>query len=146
MRVCGLGSAIHPWPIEAAGWLNQIGTSTSRLLDVTQVLDLPYQLIHRTASACSVQRPTRSVVYQVFGSGPVDYYVNSLAELWRLLSASPLLAFHVLACPLEKLPAYVGLEERWRRRDPAIASAVRSALLAGPRFSFGEPVPHAVFP
>ena len=67
------------------GWLHLIRNASGTSLRAAHVMDLPYQLIHRTASVCSVSGPVRAVVYQVFGEALLDYYVNNLSELWRRL-------------------------------------------------------------
>ena len=121
------------------GWLHPIRKTSGISLRAAHVMDLPYQLIHRTASACSVSGPLRAVVYQVFGEALLDYYVNNLSQLWRQLGRTVAIGFHVLGCPLNSLPAHENLVKRWRQRDRQVGEAVRDALLTGPLFSFGEP-------
>ena len=121
------------------GWLDLIRGASGTSLSVADVMDLPYQLIHRTASVCSVSRPGRAVVYQVFGEGPFGYYVNNLSDLWRRLGRTAAIGFHVLGCPLNSLPTHEGLVKRWNQGDRHFGEAVRDALLTGPLFSFGEP-------
>jgi hypothetical protein len=121
------------------GWLDLIRDATGTSLNVNDVRDLPYQLIHRTASVCSVLRPVRAVVYQVFGEGPPDYYVNKLSVLWRLLGRSAAISFHVLRCPLNFLPTHEDLVKQWKQRNHPVGDAFRTALLTGTLFSFGEP-------
>jgi hypothetical protein len=122
------------------GWLGLIRNTTGTSLRPVHVMDLPYQLIHRTASLCSVSAPDRAMVYQVFGETLLNYYVNNLSELWRRLGRTEAIRFHVLSCPLSRLPTHEGLVKRWKQRDRHVGEAVRAALLTGPLFSFGEPV------
>src|SRR5262245_21838396 len=56
------------------GWLCAIEAAAEASIQRDAVRDIPYQLIHRTASVCCVGRPKRLVVYQVFGVPPADYY------------------------------------------------------------------------
>jgi len=121
------------------GWLHSIRNTAGISLRAAHVMDLPYQLIHRTASACSVSGPNRAVVYQVFGEALLDYYVNNLSELRRRLGPAAAMGFHVLGCPLRSLPTHENLVKRWKQRDRHVGEAVRDALLTGPLFSFGEP-------
>ncbi len=121
------------------GWLDLIRRVSGASLRVAHVKDLPYQLIHRSASACAVSPPVPAVVYQVFGERLLDYYVNNLSELWRRLGRTEAIRFHVLSCPLKSLPTHEGLVKRWKQRDRHVGEAVRDALLTGPLFSFGEP-------
>ena len=126
------------------GWLHVIRNASGISLRAAHVLDLPYQLIHRTASVCSVAGSLRAVVYQVFGKALLDYYVNNLSELWRRLGGTATLGFYVLRCPLKSLPAHENLVKRWMQRDRHVGEGVRDGLLAGPLFSFGEPASQAL--
>jgi len=121
------------------GWLHPIRHTVGISLRAAHVMDLPYQLIHRTASVYSVAGPNRAVVYQVFGEALRDYYVNNLSELRRRLGRAAAMGFHVLGCPLSSLPTHENLVKRWKQRDRHVGEAVRDALLTGPLFSFGEP-------
>ena len=121
------------------GWLNLIRRVSGAWPRARDVMDLPYQLIHRTASVCLVSGPIRAVVYQVFGEALLDYYVRNLSELWRRLDRTVAIGFHVLSCPLNSLPTHEGLVKRWKQRDRHFGEAVRNAVLTGPLFSFGEP-------
>jgi hypothetical protein len=48
------------------GWLDLIRDASGTSLRVADVMGLPYQLVHRTASVCFVAGHVRAVVYQVF--------------------------------------------------------------------------------
>jgi hypothetical protein len=126
------------------GWLDLIRGASGTSLRTADVMDLPYQLIHRTASVCSVSRPVRAVVYQVFGEGPFDYYVNSLSDLWRRFGRMAAIGFHVLGCPFSSLQTHEDLVKRWKQGDRHLGEAVRDALLTGSLFSFGEPTSQSV--
>ncbi len=126
------------------GWLDLIRRASGTSLSVSNVMGLPYQLVHRTASVCSVSRPVRAVVYQVFGQDPLDYYVNNLSELWLRLDRPAAIGFHVFSCPLNSLPTHKDLVEEWKQRDHHVGDAVRIGLLMGTLFSFGEPASQSV--
>jgi len=121
------------------GWLDLIRDATGTSLNVNDVQDLPYQLIHRTASVCSVLRPVRAVVYQIFGGGPLDYYISKLSELWGRLGRTTAIRFHVLSCPVNFLPMHDDLVKQWKQRNHPVGGALRTALLTGTLFSFGAP-------
>jgi hypothetical protein len=57
-----------------AGWLGLIDKVTAVSLTIDSVLDLPYQLVHRAASACFSLATHRAVLYQVFDAahGPLS--------------------------------------------------------------------------
>jgi len=118
------------------GWLGLLGRVALRPLSASDVLDLPYQLIHRAASACFPERRHRALAYLVFGNAAAHYaeHVGSLAALLGS-TALPLL---VLSCPATELEACEALAKRWDGGERELARDVRDALLAGRLFSFGE--------
>ena len=133
------------------GWLDLIRGASGTSLSVADVMNLPYQLIHRVASVCSVSRPVRAVVYQVFGQEPLDfgqdplaYYANNLSDLRQRLGRTAAIGFHVLGCPLNSLSTHENLVKRWKQGDRHFGEAVRDALLTGPLLSFGEPSSESV--
>jgi hypothetical protein len=121
------------------GWFGLIEAATSSRLTVDRVADLPYQLIHRTASACAMDSSNRGVIYQLFGNGPIDHYVDDLLSLSRHLAFASALRFMVLACPFTAHAEFKALESRWARGERSMGKDLRRALIAGPLFSFGNP-------
>jgi hypothetical protein len=117
------------------GWVELIRTGTATKLDIEQLLDLPYQLIHRAAAACGVQCGSRALAYQVFGTES-DYYVKTLTAFRNVLGPTEGLKLFVVATKAEPLDAL--------RAVPADANAIREALCTGPLFKFGEPTVHRI--
>jgi hypothetical protein len=119
-----------------AGWLELIEFRTSKVIDVEQVLDLPYQLIHRVASPCSVERAQRAVIYLVFGSAAHHYstQMRTFAEL--LGDRRPVLA--VMSCPFMPSAAYQEILNRWDAGERRLNHDMRSALRAGSLMTFSE--------
>ena len=125
------------------GWLDLIRAATGVEVTAAEVAELPYQLIHRTASVCSIPREVRAVVYQVFGNAPHDYYVDILSDLAGRIGRPPRLGFHVLSCPMECHQSHADLVQQWKQGARLVGEAVRRELLSESLFSFGEPVHHA---
>lgn len=119
------------------GWLGLISATTTLPLTSDSVLDLPYQLIHRTASVCFLGRPTASVVYLVFGEKSAPRYRESLSDFAELLGSPPMISFHLLSCTVAETDSYSGLLKRWDRGDRKLGDEVRNMLRRGPAFSFG---------
>jgi hypothetical protein len=119
------------------GWLSLINKTAQEPVGVESVLDLPYQLVHRTASACSTAATDRVLAYMVFGDDPGAYYADDVAALDRLLGEPAGLAIHVLSIPLCGEPALDVLIERWDAGERQLSGAVREVLLMGPLFRFG---------
>jgi hypothetical protein len=128
------------------GWLGLIGRVAGGPVDADAVADLPYQLIHRTASVCSVERPRRQVVYQVFGDAPPPYYADQLGRLAGILGPGGRIGFAVLGCAFRPSAAYRQLETDWDSGERDLGGRVRAALIAGPLLEFGEPVTLQVLP
>lgn len=119
------------------GWLSLLDPLAQTAVGVEAVLDLPYQLVHRTASACSMAVTDRAMVYLIFGDDPGMHYAEDVAALDHLLGEPAGLAMHVLNVPLRGEPAFAALTARWDAGERKLAGAVREALLAGPLFRFG---------
>jgi hypothetical protein len=70
------------------GWLDMIGDRTRRSLTTSNVKDIPYQLVHRTASACHLSKKRTVVIYQVFtleGSVHKGFYNDDMRSLRDLV-------------------------------------------------------------
>ena len=123
------------------GWLEIIAQTTGCSLLTDDILDLPYQLIHRTASACSASSPEHAVIYLVFGEGSAISYEKPIRALAELLRSAPRMRFALVECGLDKQSAFTELEDRWKRKDDGIGDAVRNAIRMAPCSSSGVCVP-----
>jgi hypothetical protein len=119
------------------GWLDVISKTTTRPLTSDSVLDLPYQLIHRTAAACFPARPRACLVYLVYGVKPAAYYHESLSGFAELLGSPRSVSFHLLSCTLTGTNSHADLLARWDRGDRKLGNEVRDILRRGPVFTFG---------
>jgi hypothetical protein len=122
------------------GWISAIEAATESAVDRQVVAELPYQLIHRTASVCCVSRRKRVVVYQVFGGSPGPYYVEDLGRLASKMAAGDRVSFFVVGSAFHPTTAYAELVARWDAGERGIGTDVRNALIAGPLLEFDEPV------
>jgi hypothetical protein len=123
-----------------AGWLDCISGIAAKPVEVAEVSNIPYQLIHRTASVCSLVRRERIVVYQLFGASDLDVYRRDLTALHTLVSTAAI-RFVIVACPFKKSVRYVELEAAWHRGERHdLSGRVRQALLDGPLFTFAVPL------
>jgi hypothetical protein len=122
------------------GWLCAIEAAAEASIQRDAVMDLPYQLIHRTASVCCVGRRKRLVVYQVFGDSPSDYYAEDLGRFAATIAAPERISFVVLECPCRSTDTYARLERRWDVGERGLGDDVLAAMLAGPMLEFGQPV------
>jgi hypothetical protein len=125
------------------GWLDTINRATGGQLMPEQVRTVTYQLIHRTASACTPPAENRVVVYHCFDL--VDeyrsYYSEQLARLANLIAKHELLAFYLCESSLSKTAAYAELQVRWRANTSRnFADAVRQLLKTQSIATFSTPV------
>jgi hypothetical protein len=120
------------------GWLCLIEKATGVRLGAAQVAEHPYQLIHRTASACYPPVKRRWVIYQLFPEPVPRRYLEHLSGLQRMLSSQDGLSFGVLLSPLKKSPEYSKIEARWERGERDLSTEVRAGLLSGTLLGFGD--------
>ena len=122
------------------GWLRAIEDGAQAAVDREVVRELPYQLIHRTASVCCVSRRKRVVVYQVFGDSPGMYYTEDLRRLAATMPDRKGVSFHVVASAFRPTTTYALLAARWDAGERNMGADGRDALVAGPLLEFAEPV------
>ena len=100
------------------GWLTLIQSRTGVSLAIVDISSLPYQLIHRTASACFAGVNSQHIVYQLFDPTKQDYYSECLRELAILFQKGSSLSFWLMLCPFEPLEDYQKLLDHWDRTTP----------------------------
>jgi hypothetical protein len=118
------------------GWLRLINRRTASALSQESVLDLPYQLVHRAASACFPTKAKSALVYLVFGGDPATHYSKHLAQLASLLADRSRLSIRLLRCSLTGSDIHREQVTRWKNGERTLAASVRKALAAAPVFVF----------
>ena len=80
---------------------------------------MPYQMIHRAASACCLDAENRWLAYQVFDAskGKWDMYLADLRTLAKLLGKRSTLRICVVGCSLTRTDRQIELEQRWDDGD-----------------------------
>jgi hypothetical protein len=113
------------------GWLELLNTCTSRKLNVIDVLNLPYQLIHRAASACQGRKSF--LVYQLFyiASGKVETSFDDLKSLVTLLGSDTSLSVVVAKCSINPTSQWDELNKRWRAGERDLSKEVINGLKDG---------------
>jgi hypothetical protein len=124
--------------IVLAGWLQLIARAVGVTIGADAVTGFPYQLIHRTASACHPNASQRWVVYQLFSDERVAYYRSHLGNLCHLLGRPAALRFGLLVTPPELTSDYMKLTTRWASGERDLSNEVRGGLLSGNFFKFGR--------
>ena len=124
------------------GWLETINRATGSNLEKDQVLGITYQLIHRTASACTPAAEKRAVVLHYFD--PIEemakHYKTQLTALSQLIASPRTLALILYITTLRKTAAYADLQSEWlANKKPDMSSSVRRLLHERNVASFNEP-------
>ena len=97
------------------GWLDRLQVCATTKLRLEYLAELPYQMIHRAASACCLDAENRWLVYQVFDAskGKWNMYLADLRTLAKLLGERSTLRICVAGCSLTRTDRQIELEQRW---------------------------------
>lgn len=128
------------------GWLHVISEVAEKPIELEAVTDVPYQLLHRTASVCCASRPLRCVIYQVFGEVAPAHYAEDLRRLATVIACSDRVPFLLLECRFQATDAYRRLVARWHAGERDLGANVRQALIRGRLLEFSEPVATLIEP
>lgn len=132
------------------GWLDLINGTNGSNLSIDAVMDITYQTIHRTASACLPHKNRtdvkRLMVYQWFVDADEDgkNYREQLTALKHLMGNDAIqLALMTCRMILDKSPAYQSLVRQWdgsrRKGDLDFSKEVKAGLNRDGFISFAEP-------
>ncbi len=107
------------------GWLGLLSSD----LKQKDVAELPYQLVHRAASACHPDAECRHLVYQVFDadSAKREMYLSDLRKFRSLLSPDRL-SIHLVECSIQRTPLQECLERKWNEGERDLHEHVLSGL------------------
>ena len=120
-----------------------INEATGSDLQRDNVLDVVYQLVHRTASVCSLDVEQRAVVYHDFD--PVErhreYYATQLQMLADRIAAHDRIQFFLYMTTLTKTREYSRLQSEWSNTNsaPDVPDEVRELLIAWNIADFSDP-------
>jgi hypothetical protein len=116
-----------------AGWLDLIYGCATTNLEAVDVMDLPYQLIHRAASACHPQVESRWLVYQLLGVSAQEQatYLRDLEALAALMGAGSRLTICVAECSIERSERQIKLERLRDSDERDLGEGLLAGLGAG---------------
>lgn len=108
---------------ELDGWVDLLNKGAGSSLTPLMVYRLPYQLVHRAASACQPSARQHWLVYHIFGAGSTtsEVYLRDLATLGRLLGAWSSLQIRLVCSELGSSARQVGPRDRWRGGELDVA-------------------------
>lgn len=124
------------------GWLEHLQLFATKPLHLNDFSMAVYQMVHRAASASAMSRTPRLIYlhFELAGGagGPrTDQYLTDLTYLYNLLGKPPNFPFHLAEVRIKPMPAFSALEHL-KKGSIETDLAVRSALLSGRLFEFGE--------
>jgi hypothetical protein len=119
-----------------AGWLDILSSRTGRTIDTSEILYLPYQLIHRAASACSMPRLKPVLIYQIFDSSKRTYYSNILDGIKDVIGKNVVVGLQI--SHFEPNQNYLQLISRFRSGERKLSSMVIESLKDGPIGNFED--------
>ncbi len=110
------------------GWLEIISNLYKINISIDMVIDLPYQLIHRTASACSLEKKDVNVIYLCFDLSKFKrkYYTNQLSKFSLLLEGK--INFYLAFCEISKMENQNSLEVDWKNGNRNLSNRVLQGL------------------
>jgi hypothetical protein len=124
------------------GWLERLQPFAMKPLRLNDFSMAVYQMVHRAASASAMSR-SPSLIYLHFefeggsGGASTDQYHTDLTYLHNLLGQPLNFPFHLVEVGIKPTSAFSALEHL-KKGSPETDLTVRSALLSGMLFEFGE--------
>lgn len=103
-----------------------------------KIVDLPYQLIHRVASACSLNKEHTELIYIGFSLNDkkTNYYLDSLRKTSTILENK--LDLYLYCYNIFKSQEQISLEERWDNGERDLSEGVIDGLLNNNLMTFSE--------
>lgn len=116
-------------------WLSLINQNTGAALQLSDISAIPYQLVHRAASACaSGQRPQLAYLeFLTSGRSPAGHRLEDLDRLYTALGRPTTFPFHLIQIQTELTSEFDQIEIM---EQSQATEAVRPALLSGTLFRF----------
>lgn len=114
------------------GWLGLLGNCATKNIKIDDVVDLPYPLVHRAASACHSDAESRWLVYQLFDVSPDKrkMYLADLSKLATLMGGDTRLRIRLVDCSVQRSDRQIELERMWDSGKRDIHEYVLAGLKA----------------
>jgi len=111
------------------GWLELINNFTDLKVDISEITDLPYQLIHRVASACSLKKQHTEIIYVGFNLNErkANYYLSCLEKFSKILENR--IDLYLYCYDIDKSEELIKLEKKWDSGERDLSQNVISGLV-----------------
>ncbi len=129
------------------GWLEHLNRLAARALQLEDVSDVVYQVLHRAASACAIATENDCVPHLIYlhfhpsplkNSATTGQYISDLGQLHALLGGPTNVKFTVVEMPIQATSAFESIKDL-DKSSPATSAQVTKALRQGALFTFGTP-------
>jgi len=111
------------------GWISLINKSSNKIITVEDIQNIPYQMIHRAASACSVHRLKNSLVYIGFDLSDkmIDYYRKNLQIIKNIFGENMqvILGKFNIQCSQK----YKNIEIDWNSKKSGLSSKIIELII-----------------
>ncbi|RZJ34733.1 MAG: hypothetical protein EOO51_08375 [Flavobacterium sp.] len=110
------------------GWLEIINSHLRLNISLKEIGGLPYQLIHRVASACSIGKKDTIVLYAGFDLDEVktNYYLNCLTKFSTILEDK--VDLYLYCYTIEKTQKQIDLENLWNQKVRDLSEKIIDGL------------------
>lgn len=117
------------------GWCGLLQQRAANRIDANDLAALPYQMVHRAASACDAAGAEAScwMVYMVFkaAGNSLGECLEDLSRLRQTLGSGSSLGIALAECSVEPSNALLDLQRRWNGGARVLAKPVRESLRRG---------------
>lgn len=120
-------------------WISIISNYIGKDLKIEQFKDIEYQLLHRVASACSLNKKNCIVVYQIFYEVELSLeYIKEINKIIVILD-SPKIKFYINSVKIESTKNYSTLSMKIKTADKKERIAkIKNTIKKNKLFSFSN--------
>ena len=110
------------------GWLEYINERCKKNIQIQDVNDIVYQMVHRFASACKGETKTE-LVYILFKPDEKDGYVQNLQKLRNLVEAKEIVPIRLIVFDIKE-NKLKDLQQRWEKeKERNLSEEIRQILI-----------------
>lgn len=117
------------------GWCDLLERRATGQIDERELYALPYQMVHRAASACHAAGVEQNcwLIYLTFEvtAGLCEKYLTDLRDLHKVLEPRSSLGIALAECSICQLPAFDRLRTRWEHGERKLGKLVCASLQGG---------------
>lgn len=115
------------------GWINLLNEAATSKISLNDVQELPYQVIHRAASACHSPKDKRVLIYQLFDADEKkrNMYLADLKKLSELVGKDSKLGIYYVDCHIGETTIWRDLTKNWKNGARDLSNETMAGLKNG---------------